>query len=476
MTTNVPAPSFTAAGFVAPAESALLAGALADLNEAFGGNLNVDLSTPQGQLATSLAAILGAVNDTFLKLTSQFDPAFADGRYQDGIARIYFIERKPSQPTTVASLVTGLAGVTIPLGQLAQDVSGNRYACTEAGTFDASGQMTLTFANVLPGPIPCPSGTLTTIYGSIPGWDAITNPADGVLGSYTETRAAFERRRSLSTALNSLGSLPSVRGAVLDVAGVIDAYVTENATNFPLVVGGYTLAANSLYVAAAGGDPAAVARAIWTKKAPGCVYNGNTTVQVQDLNSGYTPPYPTYAVSYVVPQALAILFSVVIVKSPQVPANAAALIQAAIISAFAGGDGGPRAQIGTTLYASRFYAPIAALGSWSQIVSIQMGSLNAPSSSFMGSITGNTLTVTRLDTGSIAVGQALLDVSGSVTAGTTVTAFVSGAGGVGTYTVSSAQTGNGEEMYTVVPSLFDCSVRIDQIPTCAPPQIAVSLA
>lgn len=476
MATNVPAPSFTPEGFAAPAESVILAGVFADLNAAFGGRLNTDLSTPQGQLATSLAALVGAQNDLFLKYTNQVDPAFADGRMQDAIARIYFLERKPSQPTTVQCLVTGLAGVAIPQGLAqAQDSAGNRYVCEQAGTFDASGQMVLTFANLLPGPIPCPTGTLTTIYTSIPGWDAITNPSDGVLGAYTETRTAFEARRRLSTAQNSLGSLPSVRGAVLSVPGVVDAFVTENDTNSPLVVGGVTLQANSLYVAAAGGAPADVARAVWSKKAPGCAYTGNTIVMVQDTNSGYVPPYPSYSVSYAVPQPLAVLFDVRIAKSPQVPSNAAALVQAAIVAAFAGLDGGARATIGSTLYASRYYAPVAALGSWARIERLEVGSLNVPAASFYGSISGNTLTVTRLDAGTLAVGQGVLDAAGQVAAGTMITALGNGIGGLGTYTVSIAQSVSGEAMQTAAATNFSMPVRIDQIPVTSAPQIAVTL-
>jgi len=61
---------------------------------------------------------------------------------------------------------------------------------------------------------------------------------------------------------------------------------------------------------------------------------------------------------------------------------------------------------------------------------------------FVGSISGNILTVTSINSGAIALGQSI---SGTgITAGTTITAFGSGAGGnvneVGTYTVNINQT------------------------------------
>ncbi len=58
--------------------------------------------------------------------------------------------------------------------------------------------------------------------------------------------------------------------------------------------------------------------------------------------------------------------------------------------------------------------------------------------SMTGSITGTTLTVTAVGFGGFAVGQAI---SGTgVNAGMTITAILTGSGGVGTYTVSPAQT------------------------------------
>lgn len=53
-------------------------------------------------------------------------------------------------------------------------------------------------------------------------------------------------------------------------------------------------------------------------------------------------------------------------------------MQAAIISAFNGVDGGARSRIASLLFASRYYAPISALGSWVQIVEITIGTAANP--------------------------------------------------------------------------------------------------
>ncbi len=422
--TNVPQVTFGPNGFIAPPESAVLTGTLADILAAFaaaGFNLNPALTTPQGQIALSNAAIIGNVNATFLLYTQQVDPAYSTGRMQDAIGRIYFITRNPAQATVVQCLCTGLAGVAIPTGALAADESGNVYACVEGGTIPVGGGITLSFANQAVGPIPCAEGTLTTIYQAIPGWDSIVNLEDGVLGNLAESRAAFEARRAASVGVNSGGALGSILGAVLSVSGVIDAYVTENDTNAPVTVGGYTLAENSVYVAVAGGAPSAIAQAIWSRKAPGCAYNGNTTVDVQDPNPAYNGNGPIYPVTYEVPASLSVLFAVTLVNNSGIPSNAVSLIQNAIISAFAGGDGGPKVSIGGTVLASRFYSTVASLGPWALIESLYVGSNNEEGAVFSGTISGNTLTVTEVFSGTIAIGQVLSDTTGLVTEGTLIT-------------------------------------------------------
>lgn len=437
--TNVPAVTFGPTGFIAPAAPAVLAGVQADISAAFGKTLNFALNTPQGQIASSQAAVIFNTNSIFVYYTNQVDPALATGRMQDAIARIYFITRLPSLPTVLQVACLGAQGVVIPVNALIADPSGNLYACTGAGTIPIGGALTLSFAAQIVGPTAVPQSV--SIYQAIPGWDSVSI-VSGVVGQNVESRAQFEARRKQSVAKNAVGSLPAVLGAVLAVPGVLDAYVTDNSTNAPLTIGGFTLAANSLYVAVSGGAAAAIAQAIWTKKAPGCAYNGNTAVTVFDQNSGYSPPFPSYQVSFQIPAALPVLFAITFANSTLVPADATTQIANAIIAAFNGNDGGARARIGSTIYASRFSTPIAALGSWASIISLAVGSNNTSSAVVVGSIAGNTLTVTRVVSGTLAVGQTISgsDALNLISSGMRITALGTGTGGTGTYTVGNPQT------------------------------------
>lgn len=440
MPTNAPTLTFGATGFIAPNESLVLAGVVDDYQAAFSGQLNLDvanpesLTTPQGQLSTSTTAIIGNTNDLFVALTQQFDPAYATGRFQDAIGRYYFLERNGAQPTSVQATCGGATGTVIPVGALAVAEDDNVYVCTEAGTIPSGGTIVLTFACQTPGPIACPEGTLNQIYQVIPGWDSITNLADGVLGTNTESRQAFEIRREDSVAANAVTTLGSIIGQVAQVPGVLDYYGYDNGEPNSVTVGGQVILKNSIFICVAGGAPSAVAQAILNKKAPGCGYTGNTTETAYDSNPLFTAPI-AYSVTYEIPTALAILFSVELFNNPGIPANAGTLIQNAIINAFAGGDGGPRARIGSTILATRYISPIAALGTWAQVLSLQLGSANTASAVFTATITGTTLTVVSLTSGTIAIGQTILDTIGELIVGTTI---LSGSGS--TWTVSNSQS------------------------------------
>jgi hypothetical protein len=472
-TTSVPSPVFGLTGFQAPPEQAILTGAQADISAAFGGGVNPALSTPQGQLASSLSAIIADCNDQFLAITQGVDPAFATGRMQDGIARIYFISRLSAEPTVVQAILSGQVNAIIPTSVLGQTPDGNLWAPVTSGQFGLDGTVSMQFVCTVTGPVACPAGSLTTIYKGVPGWDTITNPTEGVLGRDVETAPQFELRRQQLVFLNSVGGVPAVQAAVLNVPGILDAYTTDNASGGVVVSDGVTIPANAIYVCAAGGSPAAVAQAIWTKKMPGTPMAGNTTVIVQDTNSGYSPPYPSYPITFQTAAVQSFVASVLISNSAAVPSTAATQIQAAFISAFAGTDGGQAARIGSTVHASRFYAGIASLGTWANIITIKLGSTGAPSATFGASIAGTVMTVTSISQGVIGVGQTIK--SANLAANVVIVSFGSGSGGTGTYNISLPQT-LGSQQFTAVAATLDLvTVGIAHVPAIVPADISLVL-
>ncbi len=472
-TTSVPQPVFGPTGYAAPTQQDILAGVQADVNAALGGGVNPALSTPQGQLASSFAAIIADKDDQFLALTSGVDPAFATGRMQDGIARVYYITRLPALSTVVQCTCTGTVNTFIPSRALAQAADGNLYACVSGGFITSTGIVSLEFSCVTTGPIACPATTLNSIYNGITGWDSITNPQDGVIGQDVETPGQFELRRQQLVFNNAVGSVPAVQASVLTVPGILDAYTTDNITGAPLILDGITIPTNALYVCVSGGDPIAVATAIWKKKMPGCPMAGNTTVVVQDTNSGYSLPYPSYSIIFqtAIPQEF--VFTVTISNSAAVPSTVATLVQNAVLNAFSGSDGGPRARIGSTVHAARFYTGVAALGTWANIVTIKIGSTGQPMATFIASMSGSVMTVTSIISGAIGVNQTVK--GAGLADNVLVSSFGSGSGGTGTYNLSIPQTISSQQCTTIFANLDLVTVGVAHIPTVDPLDITTVL-
>lgn len=374
-TTSVPAPQFTPAGLVLPTEQAIKAGAFADWNAALGGNMNPADNTAQGQLITSQTAIIGAKDAAIASIVNGVDPNTADGFMQDAIGRIYFLTRLAALPTVVAVTCSGLAGTLIPAGALVRDSANNIYVSNSSGTIGSGGTVVIQFSAQQTGPIDCPPGAIQAVpVKIISGWDSAANLTAGIVGRNVESRADFEFRRRQSVAINGHGTIPSIYANVFALDGVSDVYALDNpaGTTVNKGVTNYPMVAHSIYVAVVGGDDQAIAEAIWRLKDVGANYNGNTTKTVVD-NSGYSVPQPNYSVTFNRPTATPIKFAVQLSNNGTLPADIVTQTKNAIIAAFAGNAGIQRARIGSTIYASQYYAPIIALGPAVSILSMLIG-------------------------------------------------------------------------------------------------------
>lgn len=383
--TAVPPIVWTEEGIILPTDAAILAGVQADIDSAFGGGVNPSLSTPQGQLASSEAAVISEKNSEIAYVVNQIDPQYAEGRMQDAIARLYFLTRFPAESTVVICTIGGIPATIIPAGSLAVDTSGNIYQLLNQATIGGSGTVTAEFANLVTGPIPCAAGTLTQIYQSLSGWDTITNPAPGTLGNDVESSQAFELRRQNSVAANSHGTVDAIFAAVAAVPGVLNCYVIDNPSGSTVNYGStnYPLAPHSVYVACVGGAAVAVCQAIWNEKDAGCSYNtangaGTAVTETITDTEGYSSPPPSYEVTFIIPVATPVYFAVTLTSNP---AGLAALIQAAIIAQFNGENGNAPAGIAALITASSYYAAVLAVlvGTGATLVSIFVGFTASPS-------------------------------------------------------------------------------------------------
>jgi len=329
------------------------------LTNAFGSDLSLDDSTPQGVLINDLTEEKLLDNALLLYFYNQLNPETATGVFQDALGSIYGMQRKVATSTIVNCVCTGLQG-TVLNGKtslnpaMAQSVNGDLFQCINGGTIPASGSITLQFESVETGEIPAPANSVNRIFSSVSGWDSINNTTAGVLGTEQESRVDFEKRRKQELARNATGSLSSVYSRVFEVEGVTDVFVAENDKNTAdsTTYSGITIQPHSIYVCVNGGTSADLAQAIYDSKSAGCDTTGNNTCSKVIDGKTYTynydiPTYNTFFVKVGVGEAV----------SPDVSSQ----IKEVILNDYDGKTDDESITIGSSIYASRFYGDISRL-------------------------------------------------------------------------------------------------------------------
>lgn len=331
--------------------------------------LNTSMTTPQGQLATSLAAIINNKNIDLLRICNNFDIDKATGVWLDALCALFNISRKEAVPTTVECVCTGLGG-TVIYGMNEEnpskvaDLSGNVYVCQTTTTIPAGGSVTVTFQNEVGGNIPCQANTVTNIVTTVAGWDTVNNPNNGIIGSDTETDAELRKRYKQFVNNNASGTIGSLVSAVLGLDGVLDCVGAENPSGSAISVGGYTINANTYALSVLGGNNSDIAAAMYEKHSM-ATQTGNTTVTYTDPDTSVS-----YNFSIVRPTKLSYFFKVTLANEAALPANISDLVKDAIYEDFYDN----RVKINSTTYASRFFNAINSIANNIEIVSIEMAS------------------------------------------------------------------------------------------------------
>lgn len=391
--TNVPLPVFTPTGLVTASEQAILQGILEDYVAAFaasGKALNTELTTPQGQLASSQAFMVADFQAALQSIIANVDPLTSSGAYQDALGRIYFLTRQQATFAYVVGTAQGVPGATLPMGSQVKSSDGSIWTSTAAAVFGPGGTVDVTFQALTAGSVPAAGINDLRIYQQVPNWENVSNAAPSVPGTDTENRAEFETRRSESVQIGGMGQAANVRAAVANVTGVSDVFIYNNGSDSPITYGStnYPIPAHSIAINVTGGDTQEVAEAINSKLDCGCGFStqDTITVNVQDTVN-YVAPFPTYPIRFmhnVTPTQ--IYMTVNVADLTTLPANYVVLVQQAVAAAFANGftstDGTiqiSRARIGGQIVAAEFAAPILALGNITP-VTIFIGTSPAPAS------------------------------------------------------------------------------------------------
>jgi uncharacterized phage protein gp47/JayE len=278
-------------GTIIPDTAATRLGVETEYKDAFGQDLNVAPSTPQGMLITAETLARDAVARNNADLANQINPNEAGGVFLDSIGALTAYRRNPQQYSVLPNCsLAGIAGTVIPAGSIAQDSLGNKAQSLSTITLDVDGNGISDFKSLAPGAIDIATNAFTQIVSDIPGWETVINPYATILGSTTQSDESFRfyRRNTLALQGNSLSE--AIISGLYATPGVRSSTFRENKTSSTRVIDGVTMVPHSMYACVDGGSDVDVANVLDTKKDCGCDYNGLVTVNITDPFSGQIIP------------------------------------------------------------------------------------------------------------------------------------------------------------------------------------------
>ena len=245
------------------------------------------------------------------------------------------------------------------------------------------------------------------------GWQFFDNSGIPLAGGLLYTYAAGTTT-PLATYSDNTGATPNANPIVLDSAGRVSGEVwLTNGSNYKFVL------------------KTSAAVTVWTyDNIAGVPASSQTSLRINGATSGYVD-LTTVAVA----GANTITFPAAtgtVLLNPNTAFTGTSTFET--ISATLDISGRTLNASGSMTVASMLY------GSGTGQFKIPVGTTAQRAGSFtgIGSITGTTLALSSVSAGAVYVGATIT--GSGVTAGTRVTAFVTGTGGAGTYTVSASQT------------------------------------
>jgi hypothetical protein len=296
-----------ATGIITADTSDFLTQVQSEWQSAFGADIALTADTPQGKQITAETTARTRVAQMMAMLSNMMNPNQAGGVFLDALCAFLGIERDAATFTVVPNVALGgQPNLAIAAGSMVakSNSTGMLFTNTLAIQFATDGTAVSDFECLTAGPVECPVGDLE-IGVQILGWETINNASAGVPGELEESDGSLRNKRNNTLAKQGISTVEAQISDLNDVPGVLSLKYRENYTKVDATIDGIFLLANSVWACVDGGADEDIALSLLTNKTDGANWNGATSVQIVEPNSGQT-----YTVKFDRPTVLPVLVRV----------------------------------------------------------------------------------------------------------------------------------------------------------------------
>ena len=254
------------------------------LKNAYGVDVNIDPTSPNGLLIQEIANAFIDSETNILKVMYTLNPNIASGYGLDSIVANLNIERIPAVKSTAICTLTGLPNTIIPANSQIKSTNGDIFLTNNLVTINLLGTAIVNVTAQKAGIVLVSLNTINQILTNINGWDTVTNLTEGVIGTELQNDVQLRKNRIDALGFSSTNSIDSVYAGCATLSNVKSYYIKQNLTTQTIVVDGIPIAPISILTVLYGGNALEIANMLYKRTSIATSGNMSQLVTIPNTN------------------------------------------------------------------------------------------------------------------------------------------------------------------------------------------------
>lgn len=233
--------------------------------------------SPDGQLIDIFSYEIFTMWQQLNMVYNSYNPFLASGAALRNLGQITGAPFGFANRSFAVVELTGTSGTLVPADSLVSDANGNEFYVAYDAVIPSNAEV---IAKV-PGPIPVPIGTITTIVTPVAGWATVAQSTEGVIGMLAMSEQKYRNLRNATVMRNYTSNVDVLKARLLEL-GLEQVTVFNN--DAITVVSGVPANTVAVTIGEVGVvSDADIAKVIFETLPAGCPTFGATTEAVLDL-------------------------------------------------------------------------------------------------------------------------------------------------------------------------------------------------